>query len=177
MGAEGVVYRVVDSPVGEFVAGASSEGCCVFEFHDRGGFDRIKTRVEKRHKTSMVKGSHRFIDEMVSQVREYFDGARKEFSLQLDLKGTPFERSVWDQLLKIPYGSTRSYGQLAALLGKRGAARAVGRANGSNYLPIIIPCHRVIEADGSLRGYGGGLWRKKFLLELEKNQSDLNFTH
>jgi AraC family transcriptional regulator of adaptative response/methylated-DNA-[protein]-cysteine methyltransferase len=168
METNNIVYRVVDSPIGKFIAGATRNGCCVFEFEDRGGKDRITSRLGKRYGLEVVEGSNRLLDSMVSQVVEYFEGKRKTFDLQLDLAGTPFESAVWGQLQKIPYGETRSYGEIAALLGKPGAARAVGRANGANYLPIIIPCHRVIEADGSLRGYGGGLWRKKYLLQLEK---------
>jgi len=163
-----IVYEIVDSPIGKFVAGATSKGCCVYEFLDRGGIGKIKTRVEKRHKLKMVKGTNKFIDKMVKQVDDYFKGKRKKFTLPIDLKGTKFEILDWLELMKIPYGETRSYGQIAKSLGNPGAARAVGRANGANYLPIIIPCHRVIEANGNLRGYGGKLWRKKFLLDLEK---------
>jgi AraC family transcriptional regulator, regulatory protein of adaptative response / methylated-DNA-[protein]-cysteine methyltransferase len=163
-----IVYRIVESPIGKFIAGATSRGCCVFEFCDRGGLKKIKTRVEKRYSMKMVKGTNKFIDKMESQVNEYFQGKRMKFSLKLDLQGSKFEILNWLELMKIPYGETRSYGEVAKALGKAGAARAVGKANGANYLPIIIPCHRVIEANGNLRGYGGKLWRKKFLLDLEK---------
>ena len=168
METEKIVYKIVDSPICKFIAGATSKGCCIYEFLDRGGLKRIKTRVEKRYKVKMVEGTNSFIDTMESQVNEYFQDKRKKFSLKLDLQGTKFEILDWLQLMKIPYGETRSYGEIAKALGNPGAARAVGRANGANYLPIIIPCHRVIEANGNLRGYGGKLWRKKFLLELEK---------
>ena len=163
-----IIYNIIQSPAGELVAGATPEGCCVCEFHDRGGVDRIRARVERRHRMEMEKGSHPLIDNMEAQLVEYFDGMRTEFDLILDLKGTPFELAVWKQLLAIPYGETRAYGEIANILGKPGAARAVGRANGSNFLAIIVPCHRVIQEDGSLRGYGGGLWRKKLLLDLER---------
>lgn len=103
----------------------------------------------------------------VDQLREYFAGTRRSFDLQLTPRGTLFQMNVWAALLEIPYGATISYGALAAQLGTPGAARAVGLANGSNPLPIVIPCHRVIGADGSLTGYGGGLERKRFLLRLE----------
>jgi len=115
----------------------------------------------------MAKGNHPLIESMEHQLAEYFGGRRTTFELSLDLKGSSFELSVWTKLLAIPYGATCAYGELAKLLGKPGAARAVGKANGSNFLAIIVPCHRVIQEDGSLRGYGGGLWRKKFLLDLE----------
>lgn len=171
METEKIVYKIVDSPIGKFVAGATSKGCCIYEFLDRGEMKKIKARVEKRYKMGMVRGTNRFIDKMETQVNEYFQGKRKKFSLKLDLRGSKFEILDWLELMKIPYGETRSYGEIARSLGKSGAARAVGRANGANYLPIIIPCHRVIEANGNLRGYGGKLWRKKFLLELERKNA------
>ncbi len=162
-----ITYRVVGSPVGDFVAGATSKGCCLFEFLDRGGVERIVWRSGAKRGLGSVSGTSGLIDRMEKEVSEYFDGSRKTFSVPLDMQGTPFEMTVWKELLKIPYGETRSYGEVAAALGKPGAARAVGGANGANCLAIIVPCHRVIQEDGSLRGYGGGLWRKRFLLELE----------
>ena len=171
METEKIVYKIVGSPIGKFVAGATLKGCCVYEFLDRGGLKTIKTRIEKRYKMKMMKGTNKFIDQMETQVNEYYRGKRKKFSLKLDLQGTKFEIIDWLELMKIPYGETRSYGEIAKQLCKPGAARAVGRANGANYLPIIIPCHRVIEANGNLRGYGGKLWRKKFLLDLERKYS------
>lgn len=103
----------------------------------------------------------------VLQLEEYFDGARKEFSLKLDLQGTEFQKRVWAELLKIPFGKTVSYLDIAVALGNRKSIRAVGGANGSNPLCIIVPCHRVIGTNGSLVGYGGGLWRKEWLLNFE----------
>jgi AraC family transcriptional regulator of adaptative response/methylated-DNA-[protein]-cysteine methyltransferase len=164
-----IFYRIVESPVGELIAGATATGCCVLEFRDRGGPERIQARVEKRYRMAMSPGSNNFVDQLESQIREYFTGERTEFNLPLDLKGTRFEMAVWEQLVRIPYGETRAYGKIAAILGKPGAARAVGRANGANYLAVVVPCHRVIQEDGQLRGYGGGLWRKQYLLDLEKN--------
>ncbi|MFF2191243.1 methylated-DNA--[protein]-cysteine S-methyltransferase [Streptomyces sp. NPDC058155] len=104
---------------------------------------------------------------VIDQLDEYFAGERTEFDVPLRLNGTPFQRSVWEQLLAIPYGETRSYGQLADALGKSGASRAVGLANGKNPVGIIVPCHRVIGSTGSLTGYGGGLDRKQRLLAFE----------
>ncbi|MFH9549911.1 methylated-DNA--[protein]-cysteine S-methyltransferase [Streptomyces sp. NPDC017435] len=101
------------------------------------------------------------------QLKAYFAGELKEFGLELRLHGTPFQRSVWDELRKIPYGETRTYGELAAALGSPSASRAVGLANGKNPVGIIVPCHRVIGAGGGLTGYGGGLERKQRLLEFE----------
>ena len=104
---------------------------------------------------------------VVAQLEEYFSGARRDFDLGLDLIGTPFQQSVWRALQDIPYGETRSYGEIARVIGKSRAARAVGMANNRNPISIIVPCHRVIGADGSLVGYGGGLDIKTSLLALE----------
>ena len=111
---------------------------------------------------------HFFLKEAVSQIDEYFRGQRKDFSLKLHLQGTEFQKKVWRELLKIPYGRTASYGEVAAALGSPRAARAVGQANHHNPIAIVIPCHRIIGGDGRLVGYGGGLWRKEWLLAHEK---------
>lgn len=103
------------------------------------------------------------------QLNEYFSGSRKVFSLPLALTGTPFQRKVWQQLTQIPYGKVRSYGQIAQAVGNPKACRAVGAANHCNPIPILVPCHRVVGANGSLTGYAGGLWRKNLLLQLEQN--------
>ena len=103
------------------------------------------------------------------QLQQYFDGQREDFDLPLEPRGTEFQMKVWEELRKIPYGVTWSYGELARRIGKPTAARAVGAANGKNPLPIVVPCHRVIGADGSLTGFGGGLSVKEILLSLEKN--------
>ncbi len=110
---------------------------------------------------------HPLLQVAVRQISEYFAGARRAFELPLEPRGTPFQLRVWDLLVQIPYGETRTYGELAKLLNRPEASRAVGAANGSNPIPIVIPCHRVIGAGGALTGYGGGLDRKRFLLELE----------
>ncbi len=167
MHSEAIIYKIIESPVGEFIAGVTEKGCCSFEFHDRGGFERIKARMMKRYKREMKEGNSKLLNEMEKQAKEYFNGKRREFDFPLDQKGTSFELSVWKKLMNIPYGETRSYGEIAEELGKPGASRAVGRANGANYIPIIVPCHRVIDASGELHGYGGGLWRKRWLLEHE----------
>ncbi|MGW2518332.1 methylated-DNA--[protein]-cysteine S-methyltransferase [Streptomyces sp. NPDC001617] len=105
--------------------------------------------------------------ETEEQLKAYFSGELKEFTVELHLHGTPFQRTVWDQLRRIPYGETRTYGELAEALGNPSASRAVGLANGKNPIGIIVPCHRVVGADGSLTGYGGGLHRKQRLLDFE----------
>ena len=167
MNAGEILFKIVDSPIGGFIAGATADACCLFEFNDRGGIERIRARMMKRYKLEMKEDNNSLLKEIEKQSNEYFSGARIEFNLPIDQKGTEFEKSVWNALMTIPYGETRSYGEMAAQLGKPGAARAVGRANGLNYIPIIIPCHRVIDANGELHGYGGGLWRKRWLLEHE----------
>jgi methylated-DNA-[protein]-cysteine S-methyltransferase len=112
----------------------------------------------------------------VEQLEQYFAGERVEFDLELDMRGTDFQKDVWNALLTIPYGETRSYGQIAKQIGRPDRARAVGAANGSNPVSIIVPCHRVIGSDGSLTGYGGGLDRKRWLLEHEAGVGSLNLT-
>jgi methylated-DNA-[protein]-cysteine S-methyltransferase len=109
----------------------------------------------------------------VEQLREYFDGDRTDFDLPLSLRGTPFQRSVWNELTKIPYGGTISYGELAAQLGNPNASRAVGLANGKNPVCVVVPCHRVVGSTGDLTGYGGGIERKEHLLALEREVSGL----
>jgi len=110
-------------------------------------------------------------DDVVAQLSAYFAGDLTEFDVDLEMVGTDFQRRVWQALLTIPYGQTRSYGEIAAQIGSPGASRAVGLANGHNPVGIIVPCHRVIGANGSLTGYGGGLPRKKALLDLEKSRT------
>ena len=112
--------------------------------------------------------SHPVVAECIRQLDEYFNGRRKEFSVKLKMNGTDFQKRVWRQLLRIPYGSTHTYGQTARAVGREKAARAVGAACGSNSICIIIPCHRVVGSGGKLTGYGEGLWRKEWLLRHEK---------
>jgi methylated-DNA-[protein]-cysteine S-methyltransferase len=110
---------------------------------------------------------HPALETGIQQLDEYFQGQRREFTLPLQLSGTDFQQRVWSALLNIPFGATRSYLEIAEALGDRNAVRAVGLANGQNPIAIVVPCHRVIGSDGSLVGYGGGLWRKQWLLEHE----------
>jgi methylated-DNA-[protein]-cysteine S-methyltransferase len=115
------------------------------------------------------------VQRCVEQIDQYFKGTRKKFSLRLQMQGTNFQKAVWQQLQKIPYGRTVSYRQIAAAIGKSTACRAVGSANGKNPISIIVPCHRVIGSDGTLTGYGGGLWRKQWLLDHEKSTGKSRF--
>ncbi|MFE9168831.1 methylated-DNA--[protein]-cysteine S-methyltransferase [Streptomyces kebangsaanensis] len=152
-------YTVIDSPYGPLTLVADDGVLCGLYMTDQRHRPPQETFGER---------DDRPFGEAVDQLNAYFAGELKDFTLQLRLHGTPFQRNVWDQLRRIPYGETRSYGQLAAALGNSGASRAVGLANGKNPIGIIVPCHRVIGASGSLTGYGGGLPRKQRLLEFER---------
>jgi methylated-DNA-[protein]-cysteine S-methyltransferase len=153
-------FRTVDSPVGPLTLAGRGHRLMHLVMRDqtnepsRGGWQRDDAAFS----------------DAVEQLEGYFAGERREFDLELDLVGTRFQRRVWEALLTIPYGETRSYGYIAEQIGSPGAFRAVGLANGHNPIGIIVPCHRVIGANGSLTGYGGGLQRKRVLLALERGR-------
>ncbi len=174
MPRDNITFCFFDSPLGNMIAGATSDGVCFLEWTDRGGIDRIIERVEKRYRLPLVEGDNKHLRLLCRELKKYFGGSLHEFKVPIDITGTSFELLDWEQLLAIPYGETRSYGEIAKALGRSGAQRAVGRANGANYLSIVIPCHRVINSNGKLHGYGGGLWRKKWLLELESGVDRLD---
>lgn len=157
----------VETPIGEMIAAATDTHLVVLEYSRRHRLDQQLARLTRTTGVALERGESRIVGQLRSELDEYFRGERKEFSVPIDARGTPFQMRVWTQLRRIPYGTTTSYGRLALTLGQSEAVRAVARANGDNPLAIIIPCHRVIGADGSLTGYGGGLWRKKKLLDLE----------
>jgi AraC family transcriptional regulator of adaptative response/methylated-DNA-[protein]-cysteine methyltransferase len=156
------------TPLGPMIAGATDEGICLLEFAERRMLETQLRRLSKRLGAVFVPGSNRWIDQLDRELRAYFDGASKGFDIPLVIRGTEFQKLAWDALLKIPYGETRTYEEQARVMGRASAVRAVGRANGDNRIAIVIPCHRVIGSDGRLTGYGGGLWRKRALLELEQ---------
>jgi len=166
----------IETPLGPMIAVASTKGLCLLEFIDRRSIQTQIKAVRESLDRPVLPIDHPILARTRNQLAEYFDGKRQRFDLPLDPQGTPFERAVWRQLLKIPHGHTRSYAHIATALGKPGAARAIGRANGANRIAIIIPCHRVIRADGALCGYGGGVHRKQWLLDHE-NESTPLFTH
>ncbi|MBI4471013.1 MAG: methylated-DNA--[protein]-cysteine S-methyltransferase [Acidobacteria bacterium] len=157
------------SPLGPLVAGATSEGVCLLEFSDRRMLETQFATVRKLFSGPVLPGSNDHLNLLQSELSGYFSGTLKRFTVPLHYPGTPFQRRVWEQLLAIPYGETRSYEQLATALGDAKAVRAVGRANGLNRIAIVIPCHRVINKNGELGGYGGGLRRKQYLLDLERS--------
>jgi AraC family transcriptional regulator, regulatory protein of adaptative response / methylated-DNA-[protein]-cysteine methyltransferase len=155
------------TPLGPMIAGAVEEGICLLEFVDRRMIETQIKRLKKYLNAEFVPGQSNYFNELNKQLKEYFDGERKNFNLPLYLPGTEFQLKVWKELQKIPYGTTRSYEQQAVALKNPNAVRAVARANGDNRIAIIIPCHRVIGKNGQLVGYGGGMWRKQYLINLE----------
>jgi methylated-DNA-[protein]-cysteine S-methyltransferase len=154
--------RVISTPIGKLTLVASIDGLCEIIFGAK--------RVAKNQKASLV--ARRNLSLAEKQLREYFAGKRKKFSIKLDIGGTDFQNAAWNSLATIPYGQTISYAQQAKLVRKPRAFRAVGSANGKNPVAIILPCHRVIASDGSLGGYAGGLSIKRKLLALEKASSE-----
>lgn len=168
MATDRILCTDIETPIGNMIIGSTDSGCCLLEFHDRGGVEKILAAIEKRYRREAAHGDSEMNQLVSRQLAEYFSGNRTEFTLPLDIAGTPFEKSVWRELLATPYGATRSYGEVAVAVGRPQAQRAVGRANGANRISIIVPCHRIIEANGKLRGYGGGLWRKRWLLDHEQ---------
>ena len=161
-----VVTRVL-TPLGPLVAGATDEGLCMLEFAGRPMLETQIARIRKYLGGTITPGSNEHIEAVEAELARYFAGELTEFTVPLLTPGTEFQQKVWNALRAIPYGETRSYEEIARAIGKPKAVRAVGSANGANRIPIVIPCHRVVRADGSLGGYGGELWRKRFLLELE----------
>ncbi len=154
----GTKHTLIDSPVGELLLVASDDGLAAVHYAD----DRHAPEELGERGTTPV------LDAARSQLGEYFTNARTEFDLPLAPRGEPFQLKVWELLRQIPYGATRSYGELARILGDVNYSQAVGAANGRNPISVIVPCHRVIGADGSLTGYAGGLERKRYLLALEE---------
>jgi AraC family transcriptional regulator of adaptative response/methylated-DNA-[protein]-cysteine methyltransferase len=152
------------------LAGATDDGICLLEFVDRRMLETQLDRVSKLLNAKFVPGFHPHFDRLNGQMEEYFYGRRREFDIPLVLPGTVFQKKVWETLQAIPFGSTWSYKELAEAMGSSKAVRAVAKANGDNRIAIIIPCHRVVGSNGELVGYGGGLWRKQYLLNHESSQ-------
>ncbi|RUL89779.1 bifunctional transcriptional activator/DNA repair enzyme AdaA [Tautonia sociabilis] len=166
-----LTLRRLDTPLGPMVAGATEAGVALLEFADPGRLEPQAEAVRRALGCLAAPGRHEWLDRLASELAEYFDGRLSAFSVPLILSGTPFQALAWEYLRTIPYGETRSYSEQARAIGRPSAVRAVGRANGQNRLAILVPCHRVVAADGRLRGYGGGLWRKQFLIDLERRQA------
>jgi len=152
-------YAVMNSPMGPMTVASTDRGVASIHFGSSVPAGVIPDPSANR--------------ETIEQLSEYFEGRRTQFDLPLDLEGTPFQKAVWNELLRIPYGETRSYGEIAEAVGRPGAARAVGMANHENPIAVVIPCHRVVGRDGSLTGYAGGVHLKAQLLSIERQQRTL----
>jgi AraC family transcriptional regulator of adaptative response/methylated-DNA-[protein]-cysteine methyltransferase len=159
---------LLDTPLGPMLAAASNENVCQLEFADRRGLERSYAEMRHRFALPVVPGENAVLQRLRQELQEYFIGARREFTVPLMLRGTDFQQRVWRELQRIPFGRTASYEAVAKRLGAPAAVRAIARANGMNRLYLLVPCHRVIAKDGTLSGYGGGVWRKRLLLELER---------
>ncbi|HEY3995320.1 MAG TPA: methylated-DNA--[protein]-cysteine S-methyltransferase [Mycobacterium sp.] len=159
-------YRTIDSPIGPLTLAGRNSALTNL---------RMVDQTYEPSRTGWTHDDNVFAD-AVEQLNAYFAGELTDFDLELDLQGTVFQQRVWKALLTIPYGETRSYGEIAEQVGAPGSARAVGLANGHNPIAIVVPCHRVIGANGKLTGYGGGIDRKLTLLELEKSRAPANLT-
>lgn len=177
---------VLETPLGPMLGAATAQGVCLLEFTDRRALSSELRDLSHRFGARFVPAEESadlpavaHLRQLSSELSGYFAGKIRGFGVALDTPGTDFEKRVWDELLKIPFGTTVSYGAVAARIGNPGASRAVGSANGRNRVAIVVPCHRVIQEDGSLGGYGGGLDRKRTLLDLERSvngQPELLFT-
>jgi len=157
----------LETPLGPMYACATDKGICLLEFTDRKMLETEFKIIKKKLNADIIYGVNAHLDELKVQLEEYFSAIRTAFTIPLDPVGTEFQKRVWEVLNEIPYGTTRSYAGQAKALNKPEAIRAIAQANGMNKISIVIPWHRVIGSDGKLTGYGGGLWRKKWLLDLE----------
>ncbi len=164
-----VTLRTIETPIGPMLAGATGQAIVICDFAGRPMIGAQLAAVRRRIGPTRS-GPSRLLDRLAAQLSEYFAGTRRDFDLPLDTPGSTFQERVWAELRRIPYGETISYRQLAERVGAEPAYRAVGRANGSNRVAVIVPCHRVIAAGGGLGGYGGGLPAKRHLLDLESGR-------
>jgi AraC family transcriptional regulator of adaptative response/methylated-DNA-[protein]-cysteine methyltransferase len=158
----------IETPLGPMLAIAGDAGLELLEFVDRRALETELRALRDTLDAAIVPGDHPILARTADQLREYFAGARRAFDVPLNQHGSPFQLAAWSALREIPYGETRSYTDMARRVGSPGAVRAIGRVNGQNQIAIVVPCHRVIRADGTLCGYGGGKWRKQWLLEHER---------
>ena len=161
----------LETDLGTMIACATEKGICLLEFSDRKMLETELKQISKSLKSPIIQGEHKHFEELRRQLDLYFQGRLREFDLPIHMIGTDFQKQVWDVLLKVPYATTSSYAKQAKLLNRPSAVRAIANANGMNKISIIVPCHRIIGSDGSLTGYGGGLWRKEYLIKLEQQNS------
>jgi AraC family transcriptional regulator of adaptative response/methylated-DNA-[protein]-cysteine methyltransferase len=168
----------IEMDLGSMIAAATDKGICMFEFTDYKLLELELKQLEVSFNAPLVQGDNPHFDTLKEQIGQYFKGDRRDFDIPLDLVGTEFQKQVWLSLLQISYGCTTTYAKQAEFLGRQSAVRAVANANGKNKISIILPCHRVIGTNGSLTGYGGGIWRKEKLLELERKniENEMNIS-
>lgn len=165
-----ILRTTISTPIGRMYGCATQSGICLLEFEERNDLERQFRNLQEHLKMNMVPGQNMHLLNLQLQLDEYFRKERTVFDLPLITSGTPFQEKVWEALAKIPFGHTVTYKALTAQLGDPAAIRAVAAAVAANKIAILIPCHRVIGSDGKLVGYAGGLWRKKYLLELERGE-------
>jgi AraC family transcriptional regulator of adaptative response/methylated-DNA-[protein]-cysteine methyltransferase len=158
----------IHTPLGTMIACSTLLGICLLEFSDRRMLEKSLQQLSTSLNATILQTRNPLFEQLETQLLEYFQGKLQKFTVPLHLIGSPFQKKVWHLLQEIPYGSTRSYKEQAKSIGAPQAMRAVARANGMNKIAILIPCHRVIGTDGQLTGYGGGIWRKQHLLNLEQ---------
>jgi O-6-methylguanine DNA methyltransferase len=166
-GARAIVTTLLSTPLGPMLAGATDDGICLAEFSDRRMLPTQLTTLRHRLGRPIVAGPHPHLDRLAAQLHEYFAGTRRTFDMQLVTPGSPFQERTWAELRLLAAGATVSYEELAARVGRPRAQRAVGTANGANRIAVVIPCHRVVRKDGETGNYGGGRWRKAWLLAHE----------
>lgn len=159
---------IISTPLGDMMAAATKDGICMFAFMNMLHIEAHLIKLKEKFDAEVLPCENEYFVQLKIQIKEYFKGTREYFTLPLKLVGTPFQISVWKELLQIPYGKTISYKSQAIAIGKPTAYRAVANANGQNMLDIIVPCHRVIGSDGKLNGYGAGIDKKEFLIKLEQ---------
>ena len=168
-----ITFSRLATPLGPMAAASTPRGIAMLEFAERRMLETQIRRLEERFRARVLPGISPWFPVLQDELNTYFAGRLREFSTPVDLRGSPFQMQVWRELRRIPFGQVRSYGEQARSMGNSAALRAVGRANGENPIGILVPCHRVLGADGSMTGYGGRIWRKKALLRLESPQHEL----
>jgi AraC family transcriptional regulator of adaptative response/methylated-DNA-[protein]-cysteine methyltransferase len=166
-GAGAIVTTMIQTPLGPVLAGATDDGICLAEFTDRRMLPTELDTLRRRLRRPIVAGSHPHLDQLRTELAEYFAGTRRAFDLPLVVPGSAFQQRTWAALRAIAPGTTLSYEELAQRIGRPNAQRAVGTANGANRIAVVIPCHRVVRKDGETGNYGGGRWRKEWLLAHE----------
>jgi len=167
-GSAAIVTRLVETPIGPMLAGATDDGICLLEFTDRRMLPNQLRVLRRRLRRPLVAGRHPHLDALQGELDNYFAGRRRSFDLPLVTPGSPFQERTWSTLRGIAAGSTISYEELASRVGRPAAQRAVGTANGANRIALLIPCHRVVRKNGETGHYGGGRWRKEWLIDHER---------